>query len=151
MKPTPLSQSQQRWDEEIIEILKHVGSLPVEYPSELFAARRATFMELVERHSGAEIPEELTQDQEMIQLFKSLKLVKAEYPPNLIAARRAAFKRQIAQGGRISVLNALRASIQNLSLRKGKDVIHADNEMTRTALVVIVLMLADFVDLAEKS
>jgi hypothetical protein len=146
MRPIPSPQSQQRWDEEIIEILKHVGSLPVEYPSDLFAARRAALMELVKRHSEAGIPEELTQDQEMIQFFQSLKSVKAEYPPNLIAARRAAFKRQIAQGGRISVLNALRASIQNLSLRKVKTLFMPAMIMTRTALVVIVLMLAVFVE-----
>ncbi|HET9911895.1 MAG TPA: hypothetical protein VFQ13_08400 [Anaerolineales bacterium] len=108
-------------------------------------------MELVERHSTAEIPEELTQDQEMIQLFKRLKSVKAEYPPNLMSARRAAFKSQIALGSRINVLNALRASIQNLSLRKVKTLFMPAMNLTRTALVVTVLMLVVFVEALLKN
>ena len=43
MKPTPSPQDS-RWDEEVIKMLKQVGSLRVEYPSKLFAARRAAFI-----------------------------------------------------------------------------------------------------------
>jgi hypothetical protein len=93
VKSTPSPQ-----DEEIIELLKSLGTLKAEYPAELLAARRAAFTAQIEqrRANGASKEEYLSQDR-MIELLESLKPVAAEYPADLLAARRAAFIAQIQQ------------------------------------------------------
>ena len=85
-------------DEEIIELLKSLGTLKAEYPAELLAARRAAFTAQIEqsRTTRAEQEEYLSQDR-MIQLLESLRPVTAEYPAELLSTRRAAFIAQIQQ------------------------------------------------------
>src|SRR5215208_49058 len=105
----------QEEDQEIINLLKDLGSLKSEYPEELFAARRATFVTQIEHLSPVDVGEELSStDREIIKLLGSLETVRAEYPPKLLAARRSAFLRQMAIGGRISLLEKLRASVQSI-------------------------------------
>ena len=93
MKPTPSPQ-----DEEIIEILKSLGTLKAEYPAELLAARRAAFIAKIEQHraNGAS-KEAATSEDQVIGILESLGTLKAEYPAELLAARRAAFIAKIEQ------------------------------------------------------
>lgn len=91
MKPT-LSPE----DEEIIELLKSLGTLRAEYPAELLAARRAAFIAKIEQHraNGASKTEYLSQER-MVELLEHLGTLKAEYPAELLSARRAAFTARI--------------------------------------------------------
>ena len=93
MKSTPSHQ-----DDEIIELLKRLGTLKAEYPAELLAARRAAFAAQIEqrRANGAK-NEEYYSKEEVIELLEGLKPVVAEYPSELLSARRAAFLAQIQQ------------------------------------------------------
>ena len=93
MKSTPSPQ-----DEEIIELLKRLGTLKAEYPAELLAARRAAFAAQIEqrRADGAKKQEYYSQEQ-VIELLEGLKPVVAEYPSELLSARRSAFLAQIEQ------------------------------------------------------
>jgi hypothetical protein len=85
-------------DEEIIELLKRLGTLRAEYPAELLAARRAAFAAQIEERKVRVVnkDESFTQE-EVIEILEDLKPVKAEYPPELLSARRAAFIAQIEQ------------------------------------------------------
>ncbi|HEU4744469.1 MAG TPA: discoidin domain-containing protein [Anaerolineales bacterium] len=93
MKSTPSPQ-----DEEIIELLKRLGTLKAEYPAELLAARRAAFTAQIEQRqaNGAKIEEYYSQE-EVIELLEELKPAVAEYPTALLSARRAAFIAQVEQ------------------------------------------------------
>jgi hypothetical protein len=93
VKPTSSPQ-----DEEIIELLKRLGTLKAEYPAELLAARRAAFAAQIEQQKskGASEGKTLSQEQ-VLELLESLKPAQAEYPPALLAARRASFISQIEQ------------------------------------------------------
>jgi hypothetical protein len=84
--------------EEIIKLLKSLGTLKAEYPAELLAARRAAFAAQIEEHKvkGAKTDEYFSQER-VIELLEGLKPVKADYPPELLEARRAAFMAQIPQ------------------------------------------------------
>ena len=83
-------------DQEIIELLKKLETVNADYPPELFAARRASFISQIEQHrSAGERQEEYLSQDRMIQVLESLKSVPAEYPSDLLAARRAAFVAQI--------------------------------------------------------
>jgi len=93
VKPTPSPQ-----DEEIIELLKRLGTLKAEYPPELFAARRAALVAQIEErkakganHNGA------FSQEEVIALLEGLQAPRVEYPPQLLSPRRAAFIAQIEQ------------------------------------------------------
>ncbi len=192
MKRIPLPQGR-RWDEEIIEVLKRLGSLKVEYPAELLATRRAAFLLQVERQVqgalddaaladeqfighlgtlksvGADYPADLlaarrtafvgqierykqahsteelqSQDRKILRLFGSLKAADPEYPATMLAGRRAAFRRQVALDGRISVLDALRSFVRSSFLSKLRMPSRPVMNTLRTALVVIVLVLAAF-------
>jgi hypothetical protein len=103
MKPTPSPQSQQRWDEEIIKILRRVGSLSIEYPSELLASRRAAFILQVQQQGQDRVENRLSSTEQFVQHFESLKFARADYPAELLAARRAAFIELIEQHGRAEI------------------------------------------------
>ena len=89
-------------DEEIIELLKSLGTLKAEYPAELLAARRAAFAVQIEqcRTAGASREEYLSQDR-VIELLEGLRPVTAAYPPELLNARRAAFLAQIEERNKV--------------------------------------------------
>ena len=96
MKPTLSPQ-----DKEIINLLKRLGTLKVEYPEELLAARRAAFAVQIEERKGEGangiIKKEFFSQEQVIELLEGLKPVVAEYPPELLSARRAAFLAQVEQ------------------------------------------------------
>ena len=58
MKPTSSPQNQEQ-DQEIVDILKGLESLKVEYPPELLAARRAAFVAQIKQYSKGTVKEEL--------------------------------------------------------------------------------------------
>jgi hypothetical protein len=93
VKPTPSPQ-----DEEIIELLKRLGTLKAEYPAELFAARRSAFAAQVEERKARGTNNNMAFSQaEVIGLLESLQAPRVEYPPELLSARRSAFIAQIEQ------------------------------------------------------
>src|SRR5215208_6449919 len=128
---------------QFVQSLERAGSVRDQYPPELLAARRAAFIAQVERHAAAK-EESFVEDKEPAKLFNSLKSVEINYPPKLLAARRAAFRRQIALGGRISLLDALRSSIQGLFQNKVKIPSLPTMSSMRTSLVIAILMIAAF-------
>jgi hypothetical protein len=85
-------------DQKLLKILKEMESLQVQYPEELLAARRTSFLEQVAQ--SAPVPEEQQQtslqDRQVIDHLRDLGSVPAEYPPRLLAARRSTFVRRIA-------------------------------------------------------
>lgn len=92
MKPVP-SRHDQGWDEEVTKIMKRLGSLTVEYPAELLAARRAAFLIQVEQLTENDVPA----DDLFLGHLENLKIVEVQYPPELLAARRAVFMNQVEQ------------------------------------------------------
>ncbi len=94
MKPIPSPQDQ-GWENEILKILKRLGSLKAEYPPELFAARRAAFLLQVEYRVKSQTEAELLVHEPFLQHLQNLKSINREYPLALRAARRAAFIEQI--------------------------------------------------------
>ncbi len=96
MKPIHSPQDQGQ-DEEIIKILKCLGSLEAKYPSELFAARRAAFISQVEQRETGRAEIGLLSQEKFIQCLEDLKSVNMDYPLALRAVRRAAFIDQIEQ------------------------------------------------------
>ena len=94
MKPTLSSQ-----DEEIIELLKRLGTLKAEYPADLLAARRAAFAVQIEEQKvkGGAREENISQER-VIELLEGLgSIAKVEYPAELLLSRRASFIDQIKQ------------------------------------------------------
>lgn len=93
MKTTPSPH-----DEKIIELLKRLEALRAEYPPDLLAARRASFVAQIEERKvlGVKREETLSQDR-VIELLEGLKPAPEEYPPDMLAARRAAFAAQIEE------------------------------------------------------
>ncbi|HLO31795.1 MAG TPA: hypothetical protein VK249_21770 [Anaerolineales bacterium] len=96
MKPTSSPQDQEQ-DQEIIELLKELGSLQVKYPPELLTARRADFVAQVNQQNKIGVGDERPLRKQFVQQLEALQAVKAEYPPELLAARRAAFIAQVEQ------------------------------------------------------
>jgi len=99
-------------DQEIIEILKSLGTLKAEYPPELLAARRAVFITQIEERREVGVKEELHSEAQVTEVLESLKNVEAEYPPELLAARRAAFLGQAKQQKELGVKEELPSRAQ---------------------------------------
>ncbi len=108
--PFPLEQG---WDEEIIKILKRLGSLKVVYPSELLAARRAAFVRQVEQ-AQSWTANNVVADEQFLQYLENLKSISMEYPLALRAARRAAFVDQIRQYSRVEIAEELSSKDQEI-------------------------------------
>jgi hypothetical protein len=103
-------------DQEIIKILKDLESREAEYPAELMAARRMSFMQQVEERTQPQSGEELTPlDQTTVGRLQILKAVPEEYPAGLFARRRAAFLQQVRRLSRVSVWDAVRSFAQDQS------------------------------------
>jgi hypothetical protein len=94
-------------DQEIIEILKRLETLKVEYPPELLAARRAAFIVQIEERREVGVKEELPSEVQVIEALGSLKNVEPEYPAELFTARRAAFLAQAKQQKELSAKEEL--------------------------------------------
>jgi len=149
---TQVEQSKGRIKEELpsrkqfINRLEDLKSLKSEYPQELLAARRAAFIAHVEQLNQTEVREELfSKDQGIIKLLRHLSSVQVEYPPKLLAAQRAAFIRRAVIEGKISLFEALRASIQNIFRYQIKLPSMPTMSMLRPSLVVASLIMATFV------
>ena len=100
-------------DRDIIGILREIGKVKATYPEERLAARRAAFLEHVERLRTVELDgESSAEDQEVVRLLGNLKSAEADYPPELLAAQRSAFLRQLETAGQMSLLDRLRVFIQ---------------------------------------
>jgi len=103
-------------DQEIIEILKRLETLKVEYPPELLAARRAAFIAQVEEQTAIGVKEELSSEDQVLQVLESLKNTATEYPPELLAARRAAFIAQVEEQSVVVVQEELPSEDQVLEI-----------------------------------
>lgn len=117
MKTTASLQYQQ-WDEEVIKILKRLGSLEVEYPPDLFAARRAAFISQMEQQAQVNAESEMDTQEPFLQRLESLKSVRTEYPPELLAARRTDFVNHIRQYGKAETAEELFPSQEMIKLFK---------------------------------
>ncbi len=101
-------------DQDIAQILKKLESIKSQYPSELLAARRATFIDQISQRTQVENGEEWTpEDQSVIEHLQSLGSMQVKYPPELLNARRSAFKRQIAHRERVRLWVSLRSALQH--------------------------------------
>ena len=112
MKPTSSPQDQEQ-DQKIINLLKELGSLKVQYPPELLAKRRSAFITQVEQSKGR-IKEELPSRKQFINRLEDLKSLKSEYPQELLAARRAAFIAHVEQLNQIEVREELFSKDQEI-------------------------------------
>jgi len=113
MKSTPSSQNQEQ-DQEIIELLKGLESLKVEYPPELLAARRAAFIGQAKQHARDRVKEELASENDFLKSLDDLKSANVEYPPELLAPRRAAFIARVKQLGNVEVEEELYSKDQEI-------------------------------------
>src|SRR5262245_48891311 len=86
-------------DQDIIDILRELESRRAEYPPELLASRRASFMEQVAaRVAPTGQGDELTPpEQHVVRLIKRLKSMEPEYPLILMSSRRSALRGQARQ------------------------------------------------------
>lgn len=135
---------------QFIQRLESLKSVKTEYPADLLAARRSAFLAQVEEKAAAR-EEQYSEDEEIIKVLGRLRAVETAYPPKLLAARRAAFKRQIALGGRVSLLDALRYSIRDLLRYKVRMPAMPTMNSMRSSLVIAILMIAAFVGSLLKS
>ena len=105
-------------DGKLINLLKSKGPLKAEYPPELMAARRDSFLSQVRQRNRVGSGEAASlDDQEILKLLESLQGVKAEYPPKLLAARRAALMAHYTKRFQPDWLDALRLVVQTVSLK----------------------------------
>ena len=143
MKPSPSSEHDEQ-DRELIELLKDLGSIKAEYPSELLAARRAAFLARVNELTTAD--EELTaEDQEIVQLLGRLRAAPVEYPPELLAARRSAFLSQMERARGTSILDKLRIAVQRMFSSEGTLPNSSPAGLMRISLVIASLIAAVWV------
>ena len=114
MKSSPSSENKEQ-DQEVIKLLKDLGSFESPYPPELLSARRAAFLAQLEGLVTVDESQELAPgEQEIVKLLANLKSAQAEYPPDLLAARRSALLQQLGRAKIPSVWDELRVSIQRL-------------------------------------
>src|SRR5215212_3987091 len=114
MKSSPSSENKEQ-DQEVIKLLKDLGSFESPYPPELLSARRAAFLAQLEGLVTVDESQELAPgEQEIVKLLANLKSAQAEYPPDLLAARRSALLQQLGRAKILSVWDELRVSIQRL-------------------------------------
>ena len=145
MKPSPSSDNDEV-DRRITKLLKDLGSSEVNYPPELLAARRATFLSQVEQLSTADSGEALSAgDQEIVKLLGKLKSAQGEYPPELLAARRSAFLSQMKRAGTVSLLDELRLFINRIFQYKTSIPTVPPARLMRISLVTVSLAAAVFI------
>ncbi len=106
MKSTPSPQDQEQ-DQEIIKLLKDLGSIESEYPPELLSERRSAFITEVKKLSEGRTKNELHSRKQFINRLEDLQSIKTEYPQELLAARRAAFIAHVEQFNKVEVKEEL--------------------------------------------
>ncbi len=99
-------------DQEIVEVLKRLGTHKAEYPSDLLAARRAAFIAQIDERKEVGEKEDLASETQIAEALGSLKNVEPEYPPELLAARRTAFLAQVKQQKEAGVKEELASEAQ---------------------------------------
>lgn len=138
MKPFPSSEENAQ-DQEIIKLLKELGSFEAAYPPELQTARRTAFLEQVRHLEMVEADELSAGDQEVVRLLGTLKSAPVEYPAALLTARRSAFLHQMERAGEMSLWDRFRTSLQRgLQPKPGLPRAGA----WRTSLVLASLLIA---------
>jgi hypothetical protein len=99
--------------DDIVKILQELETRKSEYPPELLAARRAAFLDSVDRRTDVNVEEGLLPgDQKVVHLLQRLKALRMAYPAHLFRARRAAFKMQVAKVEPQSWFQRLRTAVQ---------------------------------------
>ena len=109
MKWTPSPQ-----DRKIIQLLEALKAIKAEYPPEMLARRRTTYMvqlALMEKFSVKNFNS--IEDEKIIEVLENLKPVKAEYPSILMAKQRAAFLDQAAKRRKAGRIESLRSAIRS--------------------------------------
>lgn len=99
-------------DQEIIEVLKGLGTHKAEYPSDLLAARRAAFIAQIDERKEVVEKEELASETQIAEALGNLKNAEPDYPPELLAARRTAFLAQVKQQKEIGAKEELPSRAQ---------------------------------------
>jgi len=128
-------------DEEIVKILKDLESFKAEYPPELMAARRASFMHQVDEHLQPASGDELTPlDEATVRRLQILKS-SDEYPAELFARRRAVFMQHVARLPRLSVWDVMRAFVGSLGS-------HPFMRLGRASLIAASLALIAYMGFA---
>lgn len=153
MKPIPSSEyNDNEQDQEIIELLKDLGSFKSKYPPGLFAARRAAFLTRVDELSQVDTAEELSPgDQEFVQLLTDLRSVQVEYPADLRTATRAALLRHMERADVVSPWDRFRNSIERIFHYKTAFPIAGRLSLVIASLVAVVLLGSLFLDQPERS
>jgi hypothetical protein len=101
-------------DQDLLNILKELEGLKAQYPEDLLAARRASFLEQVAQSAPVQAEEHpALQDREVVSQLRDLGSIPVKYPSRLLAARRAAFTRRIAWLNFVSLSKAVWMAIQN--------------------------------------
>lgn len=136
-------------DPDLIEILKGLESHKGEYPPELLAARRASFMEQVARRTGIVNEEGLSsEDEQVLAFLGELKTSESEYPAELLTARRSMFRRQVKQIKRISVWDVFASRIREIFSHRFPRPRISALKMFQTSLKVAAFALAASAGLA---
>jgi len=113
-------------DQEIVEVLKRLGTHTVEYPSDLLAARRAAFIAQIDEPKEVGEKEELVSETQIAEVLGSLKNVEPQYPPELLAARRAAFLAQVKQQKEVGVKEELLSKVQVMGVLERLKTVQAE-------------------------
>lgn len=130
-------------DPDIIDVLKGLESQKAEYPPELLAARRNSFLKQLASRTQLDSEELLTpQDERVLALLGNLKDVQPDYPNTLLAARRSMFRRQVAQFRRVSVWDVFVSRVQSLFSGRSFTSDRSPLHTLRTSLTVAAFALA---------
>jgi hypothetical protein len=131
-------------EEKVFELLGNLKPAVDGYPADLLAARRATFIAQIRQHNNAAAPEEVlaSPNGSFHKLFERLKSIEIQYPRKLWSARRSVFVNQI-RDGKVSVLDAIRSTIQNL-FRVNQNAPAASFSFQRASLILVALLAVVF-------
>jgi hypothetical protein len=133
-------------EEKVIELLGNLKPAVADYPPDLLAARRAAFIAQIRQHNSAGVQEKVpaSQNGSIHKLFERLKSIEVQYPLKMWSARRSVFVNQV-RDGKISVLDALRFTIQRL-FRANRNAPAAPTiSFQRVSLILVTLLVAVFV------
>ena len=109
MKPRPSQE-----DHKIFNLLEELKSVPMEYPRELLARRRADFLEKLGRLEKHSVTDSSVLDEEaIIEVLGGLRQVRDKYPPLLLAKRRAIFIEQLEKHHKSDWMEIITSAIRN--------------------------------------
>jgi hypothetical protein len=100
-------------DQELLKILKDMGSQQAQYPEELLSSRRSSFIDLVTQSTSAPVEEQSpVQDQKVVRQLRRLGSAPVDYPSFLLVVRRWAFVRRIVWVNFVSLCTGLWLAVQ---------------------------------------